>query len=212
MIQSRHLYFIFIPAFLVGALGLFIAYLQYEPLYPDVTKSPTTNTTLQIPILPTDPVLGNKKAPTTLIVFADFGCEACKEEDALLEQLIKKHEKQVKIIWKGLPVTKFPFNTRLAHEYSVCANEQGKFLPFKQVAYANKDNLSQQVLQTIATTLELNEKKLATCLTDSAPTHVNNTEQIALSLNVQSVPAVFLDNRQITPPQTVEAWEALLGL
>lgn len=211
--KIKYLALIFIPAILIAALALFIRFIQYEPQFPDETETQTTKTDLQIPIYPDDPVIGNKKAPITLIAFEDFGCDGCKVQSALFDSLMKKHPDKVKLIWKGLAATKFPFPTDLAHQYGFCANRQGKFNNFSKLAFTNSDNLSQTILDAVAKEIELDEKKLADCLASGeAKAYMAKNEQLGLALNIQSVPTFFLNNKQINPPQILEGWEAVLGL
>lgn len=215
MIRTKQLFLIFIPAILIATFVFFIRVAQYEPLYPKKTNAEQSNETsdFQIPVTAQDPVIGYKPAPRALVAFEDFGCEGCKAQDAVLTELLQKHPKQIKIVWKGLPVTRFPFDTRLAHQYAVCAHMQGKWLAFKQYAFANSENLSPSVVNTIAKTIGLDAKKLTQCLSSgAAESAVQQVEQLATTLNIQAVPTIFWNNKQINPPQSVEAWEALLHL
>lgn len=211
--KIKYLALIFIPAILIAALALFIRLIQYEPQFPDETETQTAKTDLQIPIYPDDPVIGNKKASITLIAFEDFGCDGCKAQSTLFDSLMKKYPDKVKVIWKGLAATKFPFPTDLAHEHGFCANKQGKFKEFSQLAFTNSDNLSQTILNAIAKEINLEEKKLTDCLASGeAKAYMAKNEQLGLALNIQSVPTFFLNNKQINPPQILEGWEAVLGL
>ncbi len=213
MIRTRQLFLVFIPALLVVGFAFFVRILQYEPLYPKQTAQEEQDQTFQIPISPNDPILGDKKAAETTILFADYSCEACKAEDALLEQVLAEYPKKVKIIWKGIPSAHFPYDTQLAHEYGYCADRQGKFLDFKRYAFANFETLSKEIVEEIGRQIPLDARKLATCLeSGEAAAFVEQTEALAGALNIQAVPIVFIDNQQINPPTTLEGWEALLGL
>lgn len=215
MLQTKHLLFIFLPALLVVGFGLFLGIIRYEPLYPKtpIDAGENADTSFHIPVNPKDPILGDKKTPLTIVAFEDFGCEQCKTLDATFQSLLKNHPKKIKIIWKGLPVTKFPVNTTLAHAYAFCATEQKQFEPFKAYAFENSDNLTADTLGTIAQKIKLNQKKLDACLESGEPeTYTKNVEGLARLLNIQAVPAVFLNDTQVNPPETAEGWEALLNL
>ena len=211
--KMKYLALIFIPAILIAMLAFFIRFIQYEPQFPKEDEPQTAQTGLQIPIYPDDPIIGNKKAPITLIAFEDFGCDGCKIQSTLFDSLMKKHPDKVKIIWKGLAATKFPFPTNLAHEYGFCANRQNKFKEFSQLAFTNSDNLSQIILDTIAKEIELDEKDVTDCLASGeAKAYMVKNEQLGLALNIQSVPTFFLNNKQINQPTILEGWETVLGL
>lgn len=214
MISNKKLLSIFIPAILIVSIGLFIQIIKYQPLFPKIKEiDPATQNQFVIPLYPEDPIMGNTKAPITIIAFEDFSCAACSQQNSTLENLIERHPNKFKVIWKGLPVTEFPFPSLEAQKYAYCANEQKKFYEFKENAFANSLNLSENILQTITSEIELDEKKLSKCL--NAPevsNYINNTKQIAQILNIQAVPAFFIDNKQIKNPSSDYQWEDLLGL
>ncbi|MBI2436885.1 MAG: thioredoxin domain-containing protein [Candidatus Magasanikbacteria bacterium] len=214
MLNTKKILLVFIPAILLVSATLFIRIVQYEPLFPDIAEKPEKKTgEFVIPIFPLDPIIGNKKAPTTIVAFEDFACPACVEQSAMLDVLLQKYPDSIKIIWKGLPVSEFPYSSLKAHTYGFCAHAQDKFEPFRKLALANSDNLSDSILGSIAESIELKIDKLSECL-ESRETlaYIDTVEQIALILNIQAVPTFFMDNKQIVTPKTEFEWETILKL
>lgn len=217
MIKTRFLLIVLIPAILVAGFALFVRIIQYEPLFPDIDEAKRVGTQkdslITIPIYATDPVIGEKKAPKTIIAFEDFGCEHCQAQFTVVEQFMAKHPGAVKIIWKSLPVAKFPYSSDLANEYGYCLNEQNKFMDFARLAFTNSYQLKQDILDAIVKEIDANEKKFNACIqSGTAKQQIERTKEIARLLNIQAIPAVFLDNKQVNPPATVEGWEAMVGL
>ncbi|MBI5728389.1 MAG: thioredoxin domain-containing protein [Candidatus Magasanikbacteria bacterium] len=216
MIRTRHLLLIFLPAILIAGIALAVRVTQFQSLYPKDTPeedSDTSQNGVPIPILPSDPIIGERGAPITIITFEDFGCPACRDQINLLDTLRGRYPKKIKIIWKGLAVTRIPYPSRLAHEYAFCANRQGKFAPFAAKAFDSIANLSPGSLESIATAIPLNEAALAPCLAgDDVKNAMKQTEQIAELFHIQSVPTIFVNNKQVEPPRGVEGWVTLLGL
>lgn len=203
---------LFTPVILIAAGLLWMRIVQFETSEDSKTDTLEQDIAL-IPIVQEDPVLGKKNARATLVVFEDYGCPACKQQSELLDTILTSYPNDVKIIWKGLPVTQFPYPSGEAHDYAYCAHKQDQFEAFKTYAFANADNLSPAILRSIATEIGLNEKKLTECLASPAPAaYREQTEQIARLLNIQSVPTVFLNNTQIETPPTIEGWQVLLEL
>ena len=166
----------------------------------------------QISISVNDPIIGNKKAPITIIAFADFACAACKIDSMILDKLINENPNKIKVIWKALPVSFYPYNSSDAIKYAYCANKQNKFPEFKNLAYTNNFDLSSSTLQNISQEIELNEKKLNTCLNDSEKdNYIEMNKNYANILNIQEVPTYFLNNKQITPKNENE-WKLILNL
>ncbi|MBU0596596.1 DsbA family protein [Patescibacteria group bacterium] len=217
MLKTRHLYLIFIPAIAIVLFVFLIRVIQYEPLLPysldEINNTDNNEKESLVVLFEDDPLLGKKKAPRTLIVFEDFGCESCATLSENLNELLVTYPDDVKVIWKMLPVTRFPIPTDLAHEYAYCANSQNKFEKFKDLAFANRDNLSEITLKTISAQIELNPKKLEACLVSPEVTsYFEKTEDLAQMLNIQAVPTVFYKNTQIQPPDTLLGWQVFLGL
>jgi protein-disulfide isomerase len=215
MKKTRHIIFLFIPALLIVGIALFIRVIQYKPLYPTQEQLAAYNDkSLQIPILPGDPILGEKKAPITLIAFEDFACPTCIVQSNILNQLLEKYPGQLKIIWKGLPVKTYPYNSRDAHLAAFCVHEQQQFDLFKNLAFTNSQNLSPSIVEAIVAQIpDIDLQKMESCLnSEPAETHVTQTEQIATNIGIQTVPTFFINNKQVEAPATLNGWELSLGL
>ncbi len=214
MIDTKKILIIFIPALLIASVGLFIRVIQYEPLFPDIDEDESENTEeFIIPIYPDDPIIGNKKSPITIVAFEDFSCPACKEQSSIFDELNTEFPNKIKIIWKGLPVSTFPYPSESAHLYAYCAHKQKKFEEFKQFAFTNGENLSDTILKSIADTMELNNNKLESCIINpESLAYIEKTKQIAQILNVRAVPTFFINNQQVDHPTTREGWKMYLNL
>lgn len=209
--KLRQILLIFIPALLVVGIGLFIQVLNYRPLTLKEVNQETT--AFKIPVLPDDIIYGNPNAVHTIVAFEDFSCPACAEQNLALGKLLEQKPNAVRIVWKGLPVATFPYPSETAQRYAFCAHQQGKFTDFKNAAFTNKDNLSTATLNTLAQTLKLKEDSLQNCLNSPATTlYIERVKQLAAQIGIQSVPTFFVNNRQVQPAATPEAWSALLQI
>lgn len=211
--KFRHIIFLFLPAVLLAVFFLFIRIKQYQPLLPEINKGETEAAKLeQIPIFSDDPIIGDRKAGKTILTFADLGCEHCREELAVFFELIKKYPKQVKIVWKGLPVTRFPRSSEQAHTYAYCANQEQAFVPFVEQLLA-AETLDTATLTAAAENAGLNSERWQACLISGKPTvYQKKVESLATGLNISTVPTVFVNGEMIQEPETVEGWTELLGL
>lgn len=210
-ISTKQLLLIFTPIILITGGFIYFNYLQYKPLYPKPQQQ--KNQISEIPIFSGDVIFGQQSAPKTIVVFEDLSCNACKKQQKLLEELIKKHPKEVKVVWKGLPIKKFPFSSEKAHKYAFCTSKQNKFKQFMDLAFANSDNLRTAILEQIVKKMEINQNALKTCLENqNTQKYIERTKKLAKLLNIQSVPAVFFEGKQIKVPQSVAGWETKLNL
>jgi len=202
---------IFIPSIIIVTFALFVRIIQYVP---------NSNTVYfdeeiidLVAIFPEDPILGEKKAPISIVIFEDFACEACKTQAYLLEKLMTEHPGKIKVIWKGLPVSIYPYDTVLAHKYAFCAMKQNKFKDYYYLAFNNGNNLSELIISKIVKEIDLNEKKLNLCLNSGEfEEYLVKIRNQAILLNIQAVPTIFINNKQIKAPQSVEEWERVLKM
>ncbi len=213
-LTHKKIYAVFFPAILLGGLALFIQIIRYQPLNPTNTASEkNTPTEFNIPILPTDPVIGSKKSPLTVVAFEDFSCSACRSLQELFSKVQQKYPEKIKMIWKGLPVNDFPYPSINALRYGICAHEQEQFEKFSAYAFSNNDNLSDATLEKISEEITMDAEELASCLASDRPDRIIElNKQIANTLNIQSVPTLFIDNTQIQTPESLADWEHLLGI
>lgn len=213
-LTHKKIYAVFFPAILLGILALFIQIIRYQPLYPKIEPEEQNATEeFKIPILPTDPIIGNKKSGITVVAFEDFSCDACRSQHDLFLQVQERYPDKVKMVWKGIPVNDFPYPSITAIRYGVCAHEQKQFDQFTAYAFSNSNNLSEGTLATVSEEIKLDAKKLATCLDSDRPDRVIElNKNIANTLNLQSVPTLFINNVQIETPKSLSDWERILGL
>ena len=68
-------------------------------------------------------------------------------------------------------------------------------------------------MKEIIDKIGINEEKNNKCLQSTEmKEYLSKNEILARTLNIQSLPAIFLDNKQITPPNDIAGWEAFLSL
>lgn len=204
---------VLLPAILVVSLFVYIRVVEYNQLTDASNFTVTSEDLLQIPILPGDPIIGELNAPITIISFEDLACAGCATQNSYLNALQEKHPEKVKIIWKSLSVTNLPFPTRQAHAYAYCANQLGNFSAFKDLAFANRNNLSEEILDQITQEIGIDLEKMKGCaLSPQAQEHDDQNELVARALQIQAVPAFFINNSQMPAPSSVSEWESILGL
>ncbi len=214
MITNKQLLFTFGPAILIALGVLAFRISQYEPLYPEDEYTGEENRTeVAIPILPFDPVIGDKRALKTIVAFEDFGCAACAESMQMFWLVLNKHPGKIKMIWKSLPVVRIPTPSDQAHLYGLCAAKQGKFELYTRAIFENGNNVSEEAISAAVVAAGLNAERITACATSaSVQSELDTTKQIATALRIQEVPTLFIDNKQVETPRTIEGWEALLGL
>ncbi len=145
------------------------------------------------------PVLGDPKAPITLVEFGDYQCFFCNKffhetEDSLLKNYIETGK--VKVIFKDFTIIGADSST--AANAAHCASDQGKFWEYHDTLYnhwtgenngwASKDNLHQ-----FARELGLDIDEFSKCMTESKYAQsIVKSNQDAKDLGLTGTPAFFV--------------------
>jgi protein-disulfide isomerase len=96
------------------------------------------------------PVKGPKNAPVTIVEFSDFQCPPCGEVRPLVKQVLDAYPKEVKLVYKMLPLTSIHNNAMAAAKAAVAAGRQGKFWEMHDILYQNQDALGTDNLTAFA--------------------------------------------------------------
>ena len=76
-----------------------------------------------------DVVIGPDNAKVTIVEFFDYNCSFCKRSTDWLVETIEKHPKDVRVIFKELPILDNRSRTsRMAAKAAIAAHRQGKYL------------------------------------------------------------------------------------
>ena len=209
--KIKNLIFLLIPAIGIAVFALFLSISQYQPTYEKTVIAQKENINFAAKF-PEDPILGNLKAPKEIIAFEDFGCGRCREQMKVFDALLTKYPTQVKIIWKPLDATQFPYSSELAHSYGYCANAQKKFPEFKN-NLLNLEDISEDSLKISASQAGLDKNLLNICLqSDEVKNYKEKNRQLAAMLGIKDVPTIFINNKAIQEPLTLAGWETFLSL
>ena len=96
-----------------------------------------------------DPVLGQEKAPVTIIEFSDFQCPYCRKfwRETLPE--IKKNyidSGKAKLVYRDFPLPMHP-SAEISAEAGECAGDQGKFWEWHDKIFSEQDKEGQSTVQ-----------------------------------------------------------------
>ncbi len=161
-------------------------------LYEGLTRRVTSDGT---------PVLGDPAAPTTLVEFIDFSCPHCTAyHSAIIQQFIHQYVATGKArlelrILAGVD----PEGSPLAARTALCAGEQNAFWEMTDALIALRQTYGRSAFRLERITqlgegLNLNSSELNSCLLDETSFQevLHSTVELALSLDVQTTPAILL--------------------
>lgn len=170
--------------------------------------------TVDLPVLrmkvdASGPARGPKKAPVTVVVFADYECPYCARGADNLEAARRKFKDRVRVVYRDFPLG---FHKRAipAAVAARCAGVQGKYWEMHDRLYANQRALQDADLTAHAEAVGLDMKKFAVCRADPRHAAAVTADQAAgEKLGVEGTPAMFVNGLVLTGAQPIDALTAL---
>lgn len=149
------------------------------------------------------PVLGDPKAPITLVEFSDFECPVCRNLHDALRGLLPNYP-QVKVIFKDFPIEQLHPWARTAALAGRCAYQQDPkaFWKIYDLIYDNQDLVSAanawDKMLDYAAKSGLNADTFKACMTGpQAAAEVDASLANGNLLEVHSTPTVFVNGRRL---------------
>ena len=154
------------------------------------------------------PFKGPADAPVTMTLFTDFECPYCRQVIPLLDEIMAKNSKTVKLVFKNMPL-KFHKLAEPSAKAALAANEQGKFWPFHDKLFAEQ-KLTEETIKKTAAELKLDiprfEKDMESPMIQSK---LQKDMLDAQNAGVTGTPTIFINGR--TPRQrSVEGFQAII--
>lgn len=155
----------------------------------------------------TGPSKGAANAPVTIVEFSDFECPFCSRVNPTIDQVMKKYEGKVRVVFRNYPLPMHP-NAPKAGEAALCAHDQGKFWEMHDTLFDNQRALSVEDLKGYAGQLGLDQTKFDECLDSGAKAAVvKNDMAEGQAAGVSGTPAFFINGRLLSGAQPFEEFE-----
>lgn len=145
-------------------------------------------------------ILGDAKAPVTIVEYADYQCPYCEKyfqqnQTSFISQYV--NSSKARFVWKDYAF--LGQESTWAAEAARCANDQGKFWAYHDYLYThqgqeNSGAFSKANLKKFAGVLGLNTAQFNTCLdTDKYTSFIQKETQEASAIGVNGTPATFIN-------------------
>lgn len=152
--------------------------------------------------IPTDgPSKGPQDAKVTIVEFSDFQCPFCSKARQTMEEVLKKYDGKVRLVFRDFPLD-FHDKAQKAAEAGQCAHKQGKFWSMHDWMFDHQNALEVDSLKQAAKELGLDKDKFAACL-DARDTKdiVKKSLDMGQKFNVKGTPAFFVNGRFLSGAQ-----------
>ncbi|MBL4685161.1 MAG: thioredoxin domain-containing protein [Nannocystaceae bacterium] len=155
-------------------------------------------------------VRGPANALVTIVMFGDFQCPYCKRSLGTLDEVMAKHGKDVRLVFRHNPLPGHA-QAREAAKAALAAAKQDKFWPFHDKMFDNQSTLLEVNFVAWATALSLEvprfERDLADRLSD---TQIDEDIAEAAKFGANFTPSFFVNGRFLSGAQPLHKFEALI--
>lgn len=154
------------------------------------------------------PFKGPADAPVTISLFTDFECPYCRQIIPLLDEVLARNPKNVKLSFKNMPL-KFHKLAEPSAKAALAANEQGKFWPFHDRLFA-EPKLTEESIKKVAAEVNLDIARLEKDMeSPKIQSRLQKDILDAQSAGVTGTPTIFINGR--TPRQrSLEGIQAVI--
>lgn len=155
-----------------------------------------------------DPMLGDANAPITIVEFIDFNCTFCRAADAWVFEQLDDKRRDVRVIFKHLPLLESRTRTSVAAaRAALAAHRQGKYREM-HLALIKAEDLSDASIEAIAKSVGLDLERFRRDAADGAVLdHIGVTFEEAGRAGVEGTPGFYI-NDQFIPGFDEQALEA----
>lgn len=144
------------------------------------------------------PLEGNPDAIVKIVEFSDFQCPACGAAYPVTKEIMEEYGDRVSLEYKHFPLTTIHAFAFKAAEASECANDQGKFWEYVDIAFTNQKDLRKKALKQYAEELGLDTELFNNCLDSSAKAkYVTADFNEGIGKGVGGTPTFFINGEKL---------------
>ncbi len=143
------------------------------------------------------PFKGAADASVIVVEYADFQCPHCKRASHIMQQVMDKYGSRVKLIYKDYPVNRSGIS-RLVARGAVCADEQGRFWDYHDLAFDRQETLTRESPMALAEALSLDKNAFEECFEGpDSEEKIVRSEAESRRFGLSGTPTFFVNGRQL---------------
>lgn len=140
----------------------------------------------------------SENALVTVTEYADLQCPACRAAHAsLVQPLVAKYGTQIRYDFRHFPLSSIHRYAMEAAEASECANDQGKFWEFVDLAYEKQSDLTSEAMREWGSDLGLDAELFGRCIDSHVKRKaIQASYDEGRAKGVQGTPTFFVNGQQ----------------
>lgn len=169
---------------------------------------------------PEFPSIGPASAPLTIVEFSDFQCPFCRLAAVTLHTVMDRYPGKIRLVMRNFPLnaecnrgtqnTAHPYACDLART-AICANRQGKFEPFYEMAFENQADLKPGKPQAWGESVGVASDFLKGCAASpETASAISRDVEEGIQLGVQSTPTLFVNGHRVNGGYPLPVWTQVI--
>ncbi|HWA78027.1 MAG TPA: thioredoxin domain-containing protein [Polyangiaceae bacterium] len=143
------------------------------------------------------PSKGPTDAKVVLAEFADFECPACGAARPQIEEVLKRHPRDVRLVFKHFPLTQHE-NAEKCARAAVAAGKQNKFWEMHAALFQSQPKLDSETVEGLAKGIGLDMKRfLQDRDSEATADFVARDRKQGEALALKSTPSIFMNGRPV---------------
>jgi len=152
---------------------------------------------LRIPVGDNDHSQGNKNAPLVLVEYGDYECPHCGAAYPVIKKLQQHFGDELLFVFRNFPLAESHPHAVTAAYVAEASALQGKFWPVHDLIYEHQQNLSTQLLLSLAERAGVDMKKLGAVISTPAVTdRVEKDLEGGARSGVNGTPGLFINGHK----------------
>ena len=166
---------------------------------PMMTRVPKLRDFIDGPIISSvDPGIGKIDSPVNIVIYSDFECKYCANQEKVIKRAIGDYKDKVRFIWKDYPEVNLMSDSFQASIAGRCAQVQGNFWNFHDLVFDLEDGLGEDVYYGIARDLDLDMPRFEKCFTEQQTRKMVLDNMIeADALGITGIPFMYVNNQEL---------------
>jgi protein-disulfide isomerase len=139
-------------------------------------------------------IAGDSTAPSTLVIFADLECPACRGYNTTLQNAIAKHAQDLRVIYVSFPLSYHRFAMPAARA-TECVSRRGKVRQWIDVLYQKQDSLGLKSWSSFAQEAGIQDTAgINLCAMSVAPVaRIDASLELGKQVDIKGTPTIAID-------------------
>ncbi|ERT07517.1 DSBA-like thioredoxin domain protein [Lyngbya aestuarii BL J] len=163
-------------------------------------------------IIGSSPTTGASSQEIVLLEFSDFQCPFCSRAHQTIKQFMDKHQGQVTLVYKHLPLSQIHPEALPAAKASWAAQQQGKFWEYQDALFTQQEQLGEDLYLEIANNLNLDlEQFNRDRQSQEAATAIQKDLELAQALGISGTPFFVMNGETFSGAVELSKMEEVLA-